>query len=144
MAAGNVLQGDFNTIHNHYYSTKVGAKPEGETTDSATTIDEEGAQATLSVKFIVPRSSTPYFTGRSVQLTQLQDFLSDPPDNGLSRRIVMIVGTGGAGKTQFCLKYAETHQSRCVNQFKACSVVLTSLQVLGYLLDRCKQQNRRR
>lgn len=111
VSSGNLMQGDFNTIHNHHYSSsKARTRSGSDTTDSNTTTDEK-ASGSQNAKFIVPRCSTPYFTGRLIQLDQLQDYFSNPPDSGLSRRIVVVVGTGGAGKTQFCLKYAELHQS---------------------------------
>lgn len=106
---GNVVQGDSNTIKN-YYSVARGSS-DNETTDSSSPGRNGSTRRAPNTRFIVPRCSALYFTGRSLQLRQLHDYLSLPPDDGLSRRIVVIVGTGGAGKTQFCLKYAEIYQS---------------------------------
>lgn len=116
---GYLMQGDSYTIHNNNYYSKARAKSDSETTKSSHSADNDTSEELSNVKFIVPRCSAPYFTGRSVQFTQLQDYLSNPPDNGLSRRIVVIIGTGGAGKTQFCLKYAEAHQSESVDLVQA-------------------------
>lgn len=109
---GQILQGDFNSIKNYYYAAKNGSDNGSRSSDTSS--DGLNSQPTHHPKFIVPRCSAPYFTGRSFQLEQLQNCLSTPPNAIPSRRIVVIVGIGGAGKSQFCLKFAELHQSKYV------------------------------
>lgn len=54
-----------------------------------------------------PWQATRYFTGRRNHLQQIHDVLSDP-----GRRIVVIHGDGGMGKTEVALKYAEEAKQR--------------------------------
>lgn len=64
--------------------------------------------------FIIPRCSSTYFTGRIFHAEFVRDKLG--PVNRLHEanrhRVCVIYGLGGAGKTQFCLKYAEDNKSR--------------------------------
>ncbi|KAF2716593.1 hypothetical protein K431DRAFT_278666 [Polychaeton citri CBS 116435] len=69
------------------------------------------AQGTpLPCDFRVPRSSTTYFTGRLLQLEKLRSIFCSVQDQHYHRKVVVIHGLGGSGKTQFCLKYAEDSQ----------------------------------
>lgn len=54
------------------------------------------------------------FLGRKTELERLQSFLSDEKDeNGMPRRKIIIVQGGiGTGKTQLCLDFAWRNQSR--------------------------------
>lgn len=118
VTGGNLMQGDFNTIHNHYHAhtSRANLSSDTEPSESDESVNSAARERFPTPKFIVPRCSAPYFTGRSLQLNQLQDYLCVLTDDDLTRRIVLLVGTGGAGKTQFCLKYAEAHQSEYVHQ----------------------------
>lgn len=61
---------------------------------------------------VTPRAATPYFTGRLPHLKQLHGLLSVKlSDCGLERKSVIVLGLGGCGKTQFCLKYSQLYQS---------------------------------
>lgn len=62
--------------------------------------------------FMTPRPSTMSFTGRTLQLAQLKSMLISDGTDMTSRRVVVVYGLGGSGKTQFCLKYAEENKSR--------------------------------
>lgn len=69
----------------------------------------------LKPAYILPRSSTPSFTGRSLQLKQLHSYLAQlDSETHVNRRLAVILGLGGCGKTQFCLKYAELYLHECV------------------------------
>ncbi|KAG9249104.1 hypothetical protein BJ878DRAFT_151483 [Calycina marina] len=61
----------------------------------------------------LPRSSSPHFTGRYVQVKSLSDALNSPMQNKYrgKHRIAVIYGLGGSGKTQFCLRFSEQHRS---------------------------------
>ena len=61
------------------------------------------AQATLPV---CP-SPSDFFTGRSALLESLNALFDHP-----GRRVVTIIGKGGAGKTQLTLKFAEQQKAR--------------------------------
>lgn len=65
--------------------------------------------------YVVPRSSAAYFVGRRLQLEQLSSFLQPSSPDGQTRKTVVVHGLGGSGKTQFCLRYAESNQERCVS-----------------------------
>ena len=64
--------------------------------------------------FIVPRCSTSYFTGRDQFNTILrQRFQASENTGGIyERKVFVIYGLGGSGKTQFCLKFVEENRSR--------------------------------
>ena len=64
--------------------------------------------------YMVPRCSTPQFTGRQLQATMLEEELGRPETAPSEQRhkIAVIYGLGGSGKTQFCLRYVESHRSR--------------------------------
>lgn len=68
----------------------------------------------LNEWFIIPRCSSTYFTGRAVHAELVRGKLG--PVNHLHEanrhRVCVIYGLGGAGKTQFCLRYAEDNKSR--------------------------------
>lgn len=68
----------------------------------------------LNELYMVPRSSTPQFTGRQLQAEMLKEELGaiQSPNVVNKLRIAVIQGLGGSGKTQFCLKFAEVNRSR--------------------------------
>ncbi|KAI9775397.1 MAG: hypothetical protein M1839_001252 [Geoglossum umbratile] len=51
--------------------------------------------------------SSPNFTGRRSYLEKLQDFFGPQANLPQRRRVFLLYGMGGAGKTQICLKFAE-------------------------------------
>jgi hypothetical protein len=62
--------------------------------------------------FDIPQPVSGIFTGRSVNLQELNEILVyHPQENGLScQRRFIIYGVGGSGKTQFCSKFAELNR----------------------------------
>ena len=64
--------------------------------------------------YIVPRSSSNYFTGRKMHAELLRNKLgptrSQPAEQ--KYKVFVIYGLGGSGKTQFCLKYVEDNRLR--------------------------------
>ncbi|MCX4761130.1 tetratricopeptide repeat protein [Streptomyces sp. NBC_01275] len=50
-----------------------------------------------------------YFTGRDSELARIEEMLDADAQPGTVRRIVVIHGMGGAGKTQLALAHARTH-----------------------------------
>ena len=64
--------------------------------------------------FIIPRCSSTYFTGRASHAAFVRERLGpvNHLDEANRHRICVIYGLGGAGKTQFCLKYAEDNKPR--------------------------------
>ena len=70
--------------------------------------------ASLNELYIVPRCSSPQFVGRQLLANMVEENLMSAAGqvDGCKHRIVVIYGIGGSGKTQFCLRYAESNQSR--------------------------------
>ena len=64
--------------------------------------------------FLIPRCSSPYFTGRQFYAEAVRKRLGPVShlDEANRHRICVIYGLGGSGKTQFCLRYAEDNKSR--------------------------------
>lgn len=62
--------------------------------------------------YLPPRHSSPYFTGRALQLQQIQSSLARSLTDFYDHKIAVIYGIGGSGKTQFCLRYCEEHRER--------------------------------
>jgi hypothetical protein len=52
-------------------------------------------------------SSSPKFVGGEDYLQKLDEFFSVRPANDLTRRVFVLFGVGGIGKTQICLKFSE-------------------------------------
>jgi hypothetical protein len=75
---------------------------------------DDETQAHENAWYVVPRSSSNYFTGRAMQAKLVKKKFSYT--QGQSKReenqIFVIYGLGGSGKTQFCLRYAEENRSR--------------------------------
>lgn len=63
--------------------------------------------------YIVPRQSSFQFTGRRLETTSIERFFSLPisPTIGPRHKITVLYGLGGSGKTQVCLRYAETFRA---------------------------------
>lgn len=74
-------------------------------------IGRHGSRLATSL-FLIPRPSTTSFTGRTLQMNQLNSMLVPDAADIVNRKVVVIHGLGGSGKTQFCLKYAEENKSR--------------------------------
>ena len=64
--------------------------------------------------FIISRCSSTYFTGRRLHAEIVKEKLGRISllDGATQHKIYVIYGLGGAGKTQFCLRYAEDNKSR--------------------------------
>lgn len=62
--------------------------------------------------YLPPRHSSPYFTGRVLQLQQIHSSLLRSLTGVYDHKVVVIYGIGGSGKTQFCLRYCEEHRER--------------------------------
>ncbi|MFF4654009.1 tetratricopeptide repeat protein [Streptomyces sp. NPDC001381] len=50
-----------------------------------------------------------YFTGRDAELRRIDEMLAGTSESAASRRVVVIHGIGGAGKTQLAVRHARTH-----------------------------------
>ena len=70
--------------------------------------------AVVNELYIVPRRSTNYFTGRNMHAKILRDSFSpiQHSSRGQERKVFVVYGLGGSGKTQFCLKYVEDNMAR--------------------------------
>ena len=77
-------------------------------------MSDDGSKPNRNEWFIIPRCSSTYFTGRRLHAQVVREKLG--PVSHLHEanrhRICVIYGLGGAGKTQFCLRYAEDNKSR--------------------------------
>ena len=64
--------------------------------------------------YLIPRCSSTYFTGRQTHADFVRENLGSVSHRDAANRhqVVVIYGLGGAGKTQFCLRYAEENKSR--------------------------------
>lgn len=65
----------------------------------------------LAKQWIVPRAASRLYTGRvelGQQLTRVFSF--DPLAPPIQQRIFVIIGVGGTGKSEVCLKFAEDHR----------------------------------
>jgi hypothetical protein len=67
---------------------------------------------TGNVHFLIPRPVNPFFTGQKKILEEMQTRLcsvavasQEPSPNRF-----VIIGIGGAGKSELCLKFAYTHR----------------------------------
>jgi hypothetical protein len=79
------------------------------------------------------RKCLPDFTGRQQQLERLKYYLGDPksrnPEGG--SRVVIVHGTGGAGKTELCLKFADQAQNMSLAHPRLLCVWLTNYTGIG-------------
>lgn len=100
ITGGHAQLGD---VYNFYYAD-----------DGAPTSRQHPSRKSTRI-FHVPRNSSTYFTGRRLQLQQLEANLASSAgtsENPEARKIVVVHGLGGSGKTQYCLRYAEENQDR--------------------------------
>ena len=79
-----------------------------------------GPSPVRNVHFLVPRSSSSLFTGRTEAADLLrQRIVSTPLERGdHQHKIYVIWGLGGSGKTQFCLKFVEDNRDRYVEKLR--------------------------
>ncbi|RDW58320.1 hypothetical protein BP5796_12250 [Coleophoma crateriformis] len=109
--------------------------------------------------WLVPRSVSSFFTGRSDVLKRLRTSLCPSPKsiNESRQRRFVIIGVGGAGKSEVCLKFAEDNKNRfwgifwidasnettATNSFKTlaaeCRINNDSLDGIRYWLANSKQ-----
>lgn len=63
--------------------------------------------------YVVPKNSSFRFTGRHLESRQIEHFFhsSLSPTIGPRHRIAVLYGLGGSGKTEVCLRYAETSRT---------------------------------
>ena len=81
-------------------------------------LDDYEAETNVGINqwFMVPRCSSHYFTGREKysQIVKQKLGLVHMQRSRAKHQVFVMFGLGGSGKTQFCLKYVEQVQSRCV------------------------------
>jgi Tetratricopeptide repeat len=77
-------------------------------------MSDDGSKPNRNEWFIIPRCSSIYFTGRRLHAEVVREKLGPVShlDEANRHRICVIYGLGGAGKTQFCLRYAEDNKPR--------------------------------
>ncbi len=75
---------------------------------------DDGSKSNRNEWFIIPRCSSTYFTGRRLHADVVREKLGPVShfDEANRHKICVIYGLGGAGKTQFCLRYAEDNKAR--------------------------------
>lgn len=72
--------------------------------------------------WIVPRAASPLYTGRGELSERLaQVFSNDPLTPPKRQRTFVIIGLGGTGKSEVCLKFAEDH-----DEYVKSDILLTS------------------
>ena len=65
--------------------------------------------------WMVPRSASRVYTGRGEIGERLAQVLSfDPSTPPKQQRTFVIIGVGGTGKSEVCLKFAEDHRDEYV------------------------------
>lgn len=62
-----------------------------------------------------PRALSPKFTGQEMYLQRLREYFEQPSQKP-QRKCFLLHGTGGVGKTQLALKYAEENVDQYVIQ----------------------------
>ena len=67
--------------------------------------------------YLVPRNSSPQFTGRRREAEEVKEAFDSPIDTlehnvRSEHKILVVHGVGGSGKTQFCLRYAEDNRTK--------------------------------
>ncbi|KXT08320.1 hypothetical protein AC579_1796 [Pseudocercospora musae] len=67
--------------------------------------------AWVNAHFMIPQAVSNIFMGREKDLTDMQQALAEFEKEGGTKRIV-IYGLNGAGKTQFCCKFAQENRDR--------------------------------
>ena len=66
-------------------------------------------------QWMVPRSASRLYTGREELGERLaQAFSFDASSNEKQQRTFVIIGRGGTGKSEVCLKFAEVHRGQYV------------------------------
>ena len=69
----------------------------------------------MPCQWMVPRSASRLYTGREELGNRLaQAFSFDASSNPKQQRTFVIIGRGGTGKSEICLKYAEVHRGQYV------------------------------
>lgn len=75
---------------------------------------DDADPSALNELYCVPRCSLPQFVGRQLLTEMVTENLKPTTRkvDGDRHKIVVLYGLGGSGKTQFCLRFAETNRSR--------------------------------
>jgi len=69
----------------------------------------------MAKRWMVPRAASRLYTGRQELGERLaQIFLFDPSTPPIQQRTFAIIGVGGTGKSEVCLKFAEDHRDEYV------------------------------
>ncbi|KAI5776949.1 acyl transferase/acyl hydrolase/lysophospholipase [Geopyxis carbonaria] len=67
----------------------------------------------INKHYFVPYSSSFMFTGRDLELKEINEyFLQERKGTAQQRRVMVLHGLGGSGKTQICLKFLETAREK--------------------------------
>ena len=75
----------------------------------------------------MPHAASRLYTGRTELGKRLtKAFLFDPAMPLIEQRIFVIIGLGGMGKSEVCLKFAEDHQDEYVEINTSATIPLTS------------------
>jgi len=64
--------------------------------------------------WMVPRATTRLYTGRKKLGERLAQVFESDPISPSFQKIFVIIGIGGTGKSEVCLKFAEAHRDECV------------------------------
>lgn len=83
--------------------------------DSVTAISTRLTQSLgKNVHWYMPRKANPLFTGRVSTLQTLEEKLSAPVDTDSPpmQRVFVLVGMGGAGKSEVAVKFAERNREK--------------------------------
>lgn len=65
----------------------------------------------MTKRWMVPRAASRLYTGRQELGERLAQMLSfDPSAPSIQQRTFVIIGIGGTGKSEVCLKFAEDHR----------------------------------
>lgn len=81
----------------------------------------------------MPRSASRLYTGRRELSERLAQILSFDPLKPQIQQTFVIIGIGGTGKSEFCLKFAEVHRDEYVEIgiYKFCQPPADNKKLIG-------------